>query len=530
MIETDRIEFKQSWRDEYLEHICGMANAEGGSLFIGLDDNGAPVGIAEKDIRKLLEDIPNKIVDGLHLYNVKVRPLSSEGKYYIEIVVPQCNETVSLKGKSYIRIGTTTRVMGFDSYREALMERGSLAWDSFTVDDVSIDDLDEDSFRIFKTKSSENKSSSPVQAYDRNRILEELNLIRGGKLTRAAVLLFHRKPDDIIPGSFIRIGKMESGEDVSSKFELHGSLMRLSQEIFEILETRYLSALISYNGNDRIETYPYPELALREAIFNSLMHSDWSAGEPILIRVFNDSLDISNRALLQPGWSIDEHRSFQLNPLVSETFEKAGFVEKFGTGISKIISSCKENGNRPPAFEVTSDGKEMTVLFSASNLYVAIEKYRDRLERKGSFVDYRKVVDLMVSGKLDDPNVSVIDPDYDPNDPDSDPNLDPDSVPENVTLPTSIKIPKQHASALVWDNHLLTFNGKALVWSDAQRNVYELIKANQKISYSQIAAILQLSRKTVSRNIANLREKGLIQFEGKPRNGEWKVLKEYPKE
>lgn len=69
-----------------------------------------------------------------------------------------------------------------------------------------------------------------------------------------------------------------------------------------------------------------------------------------------------------------------------------------------------------------------------------------------------------------------------------------------------------------------------MVWSDTQRNVYELIKANPKISYSQIAAILKLSRKTVSRNIANLREKGLIQFEGKPRNGEWKVLKEYPDE
>ena len=530
MIETDRIEFKQSWRDEYLEHICGMANAEGGSLFIGLDDDGSPVGIAEKDLRKLLEDIPNKIVDGLHLYNVKVRPLSSEGKYYIEIVVPQCNETVSLKGKSYIRIGTTTRVMGFDSYREALMERGSLAWDSFTVDDVSIDDLDEDSFRIFKKKSSENKSSSPVQDYDRNRILEELKLIRGGKLTRAAVLLFHRKPDDIIPGAFIRIGKMESDEDVSSKFELHGSLMRLSQDIFEILETRYLSALISYNGNDRIETYPYPELALREAIFNSLMHSDWSVGEPILIRVFNDSLDISNRAVLQPGWSITEHRSFQLNPLISETFEKAGFVEKFGTGISKIISSCKENGNRTPSFEVTSDGKEMTVAFSASSLYVAIEKYRDKLERKGSFVDYRKVVELINSGKLDDPNVTVIDPDYDPNDPDSDPNLDPDSVPENVDIPESTIIPSKHVTVFTVNGKPLSVHGKIMVHGIPSRNIYELVKANPKISYSQIAAILKLSRKTVSRNIASLREKGLIQFEGKPRNGEWKVLKEYPNE
>lgn len=87
-------------------------------------------------------------------------------------------------------------------------------------------------------------------------------------------------------------------------------------------------------------------------------------------------------------------------------------------------------------------------------------------------------------------NVTVIDPDYDPNDPNYDPHLDPDSVLENVTLLTSIKIPKQHASALVLDNQLLTFDGKALVWSDVQRNVYELIKANQKISYSQIASIL----------------------------------------
>ena len=529
MIETDKREFKQSWRDEYLEHICGMANAEGGSLFIGLDDDGMPVGITEKDLRKLLEDIPNKIVDGLHLYNVKVRPLSSEGKYYIEIVVPQCNETVSFKGKSYIRIGTTTRVMSFDSYREALMERGSLSWDSFTVDDVSIDDLDEDSFRIFKKKSSENKSSSPVQDYDRNRILEELKLIRGGKLTRAAVLLFHRRPDDIIPGAFVRIGKMESDEDVSSKFELHGSLMRLSQDIFGILETRYLSALISYNGNDRIETYPYPELALREAIFNSLMHCDWSVGEPILIRVFNDSLDISNRAVLQPGWSIAEHRSFQLNPLVSETFEKAGFVEKFGTGISKIISSCKENGNKTPLFEVTSDGKEMTVAFSASSLYAAIEKYRDKLGRKGSFVDYRKVAELMNSGKLDDPNVAVIDPDYDPNDPDSDPNLDPDSVPHNVDTPESTVLPSKNVNMYI-NGKPTTIQFRLPFGRNPIRDIYELIKVNPKISYSQIASILKISRKTVSRNIASLREKGLIQFEGNPRNGEWKVLKEYPNE
>lgn len=115
-------------------------------------------------------------------------------------------------------------------------------------------------------------------------------------------------------------------------------------------------------------------------------------------------------------------------------------------------------------------------------------------------------------------------------DPDYDPNLAPDSMPKNVTLPKSKNIPKQPTATLVWDNKLPPDDEKALIWNDTQRKIYELIKDNPKFSYSQIAAILKLSKKTVSRNIANLRKKGLIRFEGNPRNGKWKVLKEYPNE
>lgn len=196
-----------------------------------------------------------------------------------------------------------------------------------------------------------------------------------------------------------------------------------------------------------------------------------------------------------------------MNPLISETFEKAGFVEKFGTGISKIISACMENGNRIPLFEVTSGGKVMTVSFSASDLYVAIEKYRNRLGRKGSFVDYRKVMDLMNSGKLDDTDSTIVDTDYDPNDPDSDPNIDPNSVPQNVDIPDSTIIPAKHATMFTVNGKPLMVHGKIMVHGIPSRNIYELIKANPKISYSQIAAILKISRKTVARNIASMREK-----------------------
>lgn len=59
MPESQNIEWKESWKDEYLKWICGFANAQGGKLFIGKSDNGRPIGI--ENSKKLLEDIPNKI-------------------------------------------------------------------------------------------------------------------------------------------------------------------------------------------------------------------------------------------------------------------------------------------------------------------------------------------------------------------------------------------------------------------------------------------------------------------------------------
>ena len=61
MPETQNIEYKQTWRDEYLKWICGFANANGGIIFVGKDDGGKVAGLA--DAKRLLEDIPNKVRD-----------------------------------------------------------------------------------------------------------------------------------------------------------------------------------------------------------------------------------------------------------------------------------------------------------------------------------------------------------------------------------------------------------------------------------------------------------------------------------
>lgn len=94
MSENQNIEWKASWRDEYLKWICGFANAQGGKIYIGTNDSGAIIGVT--DGKKLLEDIPNKIQTTLGIV-ADVNLLSEDGKDYIEIVVNPSNFPVNTK-------------------------------------------------------------------------------------------------------------------------------------------------------------------------------------------------------------------------------------------------------------------------------------------------------------------------------------------------------------------------------------------------------------------------------------------------
>ena len=104
MAENQNIEYKESWRDEYLKWICGFANAQGGTIYIGIDDKQNVVGVS--DSHRLLEDIPNKIVTTLGIVCV-VNLLQRDGKDFIEIVVEPSNMPISYKGEYHVRSGAT---------------------------------------------------------------------------------------------------------------------------------------------------------------------------------------------------------------------------------------------------------------------------------------------------------------------------------------------------------------------------------------------------------------------------------------
>lgn len=204
MPESQNIEYKESWRDEYIKWICGFANAQGGKIFVGVDDKGHVIGL--QNAKKLMEDIPNKVRDALGLL-VDVNLLSVDSKEYIEISISPSTYPVNYKGEYHYRTGSTKQLLQGASLTQFLLNKTGTKWDAVPVDGVSFRDLDKESFDIFRREA---KKSGRMTAQDLSmtdeELLDSLNLVVDGKLTRAAVLLFHRKPEKWFGGAYVKTG------------------------------------------------------------------------------------------------------------------------------------------------------------------------------------------------------------------------------------------------------------------------------------------------------------------------------------
>lgn len=354
MAESQNVEWKESWHDEYLKWICGFANAQGGKIYIGTNDDGTVIGI--QNSKKLLEDIPNKVRDILGII-VDVNLLAEDGKDYIEICVSPNSYPVNYKGEYHYRSGSTRQQLKGQALNQFLLQKTGITWDSVPLQGVAIQDFRNDSFDIFREQAvlSKRMDNKDIDATN-EQLLDSLNLLENGQFKRAAILLFHHNPEKWIPGAYVKIGYFESDAELRYQDEIHGSLISQADRVVDLIFTKYLKADISYRGVTRVETYPFPKEAIREAVFNAIAHKFYGALIPIQISVYADKIYIANDCIFPEDWTIDDlmgkHRSRPYNPLIANTFFRAGFIEAWGRGIEKIKESCWEAGNPMPEYTI----------------------------------------------------------------------------------------------------------------------------------------------------------------------------------
>jgi ATP-dependent DNA helicase RecG len=146
MIESQNIEYKSIWRDEYLKWICGFANANGGKLLIGIDDKGRIVGV--DDPKRLMEEIPNKVIQHLGLA-VETNLNNKENKQYIEIIVSPSSLPISYHGVFHYRSGSTKQELKGIALHDFLLRKMGRSWDGISPQNSTIGEIDSLTLHLF---------------------------------------------------------------------------------------------------------------------------------------------------------------------------------------------------------------------------------------------------------------------------------------------------------------------------------------------------------------------------------------------
>ena len=362
MPEHQEIEWKESWRDEYLKWLCGYANAHGGTLFIGKDDDGKVVGI--QGSKKLLEDLPNKITNALGIIaDVNLR--TEGGKDYLEIVVDKYPSLISYHGRYYYRSGSVLREIVGKELERALLKSQGRTWDGVPLPKLTAADLKSEAIALFKQKAlARGRLTSDDAAVSNEILMENLHLVdEDGYLTRAAMLAFYRDPERWVTGAYIKIGFFgDSDSDLQYQDEIHGPLIEQIDRTIDLVYTKYMKARITYDGIQRVEVFMFPRDAFREILLNAVVHKDYASCNPVQISVYEDHMYIWNDGLMPENLRTTEslfvkHSSKPFNPKLAHVFFISGMIEAWGRGFDKIKAACDALYHTPvPEYDISADG------------------------------------------------------------------------------------------------------------------------------------------------------------------------------
>ena len=365
MPEKQNIEYKQSWHDDYMKWICGFANAQGGVIFIGKDDDGNVIGIA--DYKKLINEIPNKVKDLMGIL-VDINLHDDKGLYYLEIITQPYAVPISLRGRYYYRSGSTKQELIGSALTDYLLRKSGKTWDEITEPKATPDDIDDNSLKSYIAAALHAGRIADVEGLSKSDLLGKLRLTDDkGHIKRAAIVLFGKNPAKFYNNCVIKIGRFgKNSSDLRFQELVEGNIIQMLKEVPEQLNHKFFIRKISFEGMQRIERGEYPVAALREMLLNALVHRNYLGSSVVQIRMFDNYINIWNEGELPPGISLDalkrQHPSRPGNLLIADVCFKGGYIDAWGSGTLKIISSCREAGLPDPEI-IEQDGGILVTLF-----------------------------------------------------------------------------------------------------------------------------------------------------------------------
>jgi ATP-dependent DNA helicase RecG len=355
-METQNIEYKESFGDSVLKAICGMANSNGGTIFVGVSDDGSVKGIkiTNKDLEKITERIVSKL--GIH---PEIELKKENEKNFLVIKVMKSNVPISFNGRYYERVGNTTREMKSEKLKSFLLK--GINWDSIINKDAGFNEIDEETVRMFiRLARAKGRLTIFDENVDLKTLFEHLKLSVNGKLTNGAIILFGKDPQKYFLNAVLRVIRLKNEiTSIGDRF-IGGNLFKQVITGEEAIKN-FINVKYEIKGLVRKEIWDYPLEAIREALLNALIHRDyfkWNVQTQI--KIFDDYIWFYNIGGLPEGITLEQlerpHSSVPRNPLIVHIFYLAGFIEEMGSGTGRIIENMKKAELPEPEFREEMGG------------------------------------------------------------------------------------------------------------------------------------------------------------------------------
>ena len=342
--ESQNVEYKRSWHDEYLRWVCGFANAKGGTLWIGIDDDKSIVGVS--GAKKLMEDIPNKIKDLLGIV-VDVSLVKRQKKDVIKIVVPVSDFPVAYRGEYHYRTGSTKQQLTGFALTQFLFHKMHLSWDA-------VETINRLSSRKFTFKRLKYRFEQRVHKAVRNSDLISYGLItKDGILTNAGALLADDCP---IPQSRLfctRWAGMDKAADSAASRKEQGNILELLDMAEGFIRVQTNKGWVK-RPTER-DNYPdYPERAVTESLVNAFIHRDYTiSGSEVHVDIFDDRIEIMSPGGMPDGSLVQELDvlnvpSDRRNGVLADVFDRLDYMEREGSGFKKIVGAYSPDVSHNP--------------------------------------------------------------------------------------------------------------------------------------------------------------------------------------
>lgn len=353
--EMQRLELKESFNVECIETACAFANASGGYIVLGVDNNGNP---AKAQLRfEALRDYENRIATATEpSVSVDAEKVVFCDATVVVLKVPENPlKPVAYKGRSFIRKGSVNHQMTPVEIAECHLKSTGASMDAVIMPDVTRDDLDMEEVRRYMAKAIAEGRRNFSQEEDPWLVLKKLQLVKSdAEITRAAYLLFAKEPQIMFSQAIIHAGAFrDEGALILDSCDVGGNIQNQVDKTIEFIKRNIRRSIVVSGKAEHDRVWEYPIEALRETITNAICHRDYCSPHDIQIKILEDRLVVISPGLLPFDMGLEmlenpEHGSRPRNKLVAQVFYDMHLIEHYGSGTRRIKDECLKNGNKLP--------------------------------------------------------------------------------------------------------------------------------------------------------------------------------------